>query len=552
MIFPLPSPYPPDVDAHIWRGFRPIRGQLSVGLLMRRTDEAQQWAARVLNLLIADPALKLDAVFRAVGLPSGNTRENLLFRSLHGRSQRRAAPFQRVPLAVRPACCFIDVDYDDERCSFTDEAREAIRKRDLDVLLWLDSHILYGDCSGLARLGVWSFYFGDPERAPVYPPYWREVVEGDSVSAIALRRHTERFEKGELLASHSGPTDPSWAFTETADRLAAMAAPILSRSLLDALECPGRFREQAEPPEMSSSESIRAPSTFEAARFVAARSAHSLRVRMQGHTRQHKRWFVALRRKDKAANEPFHTGGFMEMGKPPGSGYADPFLIEREGRHWLFVEELPPGASKGRLTCFEILDTRHLGEACVILDEPFHLAYPCVFTHRNDCYLLPDSAANKTVSLYRAIQFPHRWEPVSCFVEGKAVVDTTPLFLDGMWYFFTTTKEPGSETFLFYSAKLEGPWRYHPANPICSDARRARAAGALFYRDGKLIRPSQDCALGYGHSIVFNEITRLSPSEYAERVVQRIPPNWRPNLIGTHTYNSDGTYEVIDGVRFER
>ncbi|HJY06611.1 MAG TPA: hypothetical protein VJ323_09845, partial [Bryobacteraceae bacterium] len=92
MIFPLPSPYPPDVDAHIWRGFRPIRGQLSVGLLMRRTDEAQQWAARVLNLLIADPALKLDAVFRAVGLPSGNTRENLLFRSLHGRSRRRAAP----------------------------------------------------------------------------------------------------------------------------------------------------------------------------------------------------------------------------------------------------------------------------------------------------------------------------------------------------------------------------------------------------------------------------------------------------------------------------
>jgi hypothetical protein len=137
-------------------------------------------------------------------------------------------------------------------------------------------------------------------------------------------------------------------------------------------------------------------------------------------------------------------------------------------------------------------------------------------------------------------------------VEGKAVVDTTPLFLDGMWYFFTTTKEPGSETFLFYSAKLEGPWRYHPANPICSDARRARAAGALFYRDGKLIRPSQDCALGYGHSIVFNEVTRLSPSEYAERVVQRIPPNWRQNLIGTHTYNSDGTYEVIDGVRFER
>ena len=124
MTFPLPSPYPPAVDAHIWRGYRPVRGQLSVGLLMQRADEAEQWATSVLNLLIADPAVKLDAVFRAADVPVRTARDNSLFRSL--RSRRRAALFQAVRLRVRPACCFIDVEYDSER-------NVAARARGLDA-----------------------------------------------------------------------------------------------------------------------------------------------------------------------------------------------------------------------------------------------------------------------------------------------------------------------------------------------------------------------------------------------------------------------------------
>src|SRR6185437_8347185 len=546
MTFPLPSPYAPDVDAHIWRGYRPVRGQLSLGLLMRRADEAEQWAARVLNLLIADPALKIDVVFRAAGLPVENTRDNVRFRSL--RSRRRAAPFQAVRMSVRPACCFIDVEYDAERRAFTEEAREAIRKRDLDVLLWLDSHALQGDCSGLARLGVWAFYFGRPEKRLAYPPR-------EDASVIAVQRHTERFQDGELLAWHTGPTDPSLSFATTEDRLSEMAGPMLIRSLLDTLECPDRFcgkAGSAEPPTLSRmSAPLKTAAPLQSRSGAGTpppsspspRSAHGMRVWIRRRAGRCERSFIALRRKDKAANWPFLIDGFVELEKPRGSRYADPFPIEREGKHWLFVQETPQGTSKGRITCFEILDSGDLGEPGVALDEPYHLAYPCVFEHGGDCFLLPDTAANNTVLLYRAIQFPHRWELASCLAQGNAVGRTTPLFLDGLWYFFTSTKEIGRETFLFYSEKLEDPWRYHPANPICSDACRARVAGALFYRDGKLIRPSQDC----GHAIVFNEVTRLSPSEYSELPLQRISPDLRPHAIGIRTYNSDGTYEAING-----
>jgi hypothetical protein len=104
---------------------------------------------------------------------------------------------------------------------------------------------------------------------------------------------------------------------------------------------------------------------------------------------------------------------------------------------------------------------------------------------------------------------------------------------------------------LFYADRLDGRWHYHPANPVSSDARRARPAGSLFYRDGRLFRPAQDCSVRYGYAIVLNEVLKLSKTEYQERAAETIQPSWRPGLLGTHTINANERYEVIDGLRRE-
>jgi hypothetical protein len=91
----------------------------------------------------------------------------------------------------------------------------------------------------------------------------------------------------------------------------------------------------------------------------------------------------------------------------------------------------------------------------------------------------------------------------------------------------------------------------HPENPVVSDVRSARPAGRVFRHDGRLIRPAQDCSRGYGTAVVFNRIDVLTTDEYAESPVGRIEPNWAPGLVGTHTYNSSGGIEVVDGRRFE-
>jgi hypothetical protein len=56
----------------------------------------------------------------------------------------------------------------------------------------------------------------------------------------------------------------------------------------------------------------------------------------------------------------------------------------------------------------------------------------------------------------------------------------------------------------------------------------------------------------YGYGISINRITRLTPTEYEEVVVQHIAPDWAPSLIATHTLNAAGRLTVIDANRRRR
>ena len=85
------------------------------------------------------------------------------------------------------------------------------------------------------------------------------------------------------------------------------------------------------------------------------------------------------------------------------------------------------------------------------------------------------------------------------------------------------------------------------ANPPRSlRLRRSRPAGRLFYDQGRLIRPSQDCGIAYGYAVVFSEVLTLSETEYEEREISRLEPGVITGCIGTHTYNRTEQFEVVD------
>ena len=548
---PPTSPFPPDIEAHVWRGLRQISGQLKVGLLMRETDRTEQWASRVIWLLIAEPCVKLEVVFRLHGVPEPRDSSSALFKVVHRASAQHYAPFRKVSLSVKPACCFVDLQFA-ANGEVSEDTAAKIKSRELDVLIWLESEPLPVASGEFTRLGVWSFRMGRPDSALSRPPYWSDVLDEQQVSEITLLRHTSGCRGVQAIGSHVAATDPSWRFTQTAEQMTSIAGPLLLRGLLDALDDERAFLSNLPPCTTLERTLSHDPSATETARFLAARMKHSVRVRSGERRGMHRKWFSAIRNRQEHEFTANSGEAFRELPRPIGSEYADPFLLERRGRHWLCFEEVPPGRDIGRLSMAELKDDGTMNQPFVILEKPYHLSYPMVFEHGDDVYFVPESAQAKVVELYRATDFPVKWELTSTLMKGIPLVDTTVFFHDDCWFFFTTTRAPVIETFLFYADRLEGTWQYHPRNPICSDVRRARGAGALYFRGGKLIRPSQDSSINYGGAIVLNEIKRLSKTEYREEPIHRIHADWSPGLLGTHTINSDSKFEVIDGVRWER
>jgi hypothetical protein len=163
--------------------------------------------------------------------------------------------------------------------------------------------------------------------------------------------------------------------------------------------------------------------------------------------------------------------------------------------------------------------------------------------------MLPETGANGTVELYRCTRFPDQWELVKVLFRGQ-IKDTTLLIHSGVYWFFATFQEPrglATQLWLFSAETLTGEWKAHPANPISTDVRNSRGAGAILEHQGKLFRPSQDCSKGYGYSFTLNEITALDRDHYAEVPYRTVNPVWAPGLIGTHTYSRACNTEVIDG-----
>ena len=108
------------------------------------------------------------------------------------------------------------------------------------------------------------------------------------------------------------------------------------------------------------------------------------------------RWNVAW---TSASWRDVDTAKVTELPRRRGHFYADPFVLARDGRHYLFTEDYSRRAGRGRISVHEIADgfSRELG---VALAEPFHLSFPYLFEHAggvNDAvqYAMRDAMAGK-------------------------------------------------------------------------------------------------------------------------------------------------------------
>lgn len=293
-------------------------------------------------------------------------------------------------------------------------------------------------------------------------------------------------------------------------------------------------------------------SPFHAQPHGRAREAVRLAVHAAGQLVTRERWGVALQPIEQSGPVTHAAIQAPSLWVEDALSIADPCLFEHSGTTYLFVERVRPG-KPGAIAVARIGPDGRTEAMQNVLVERHHLSYPSVFEDEGDVYLLPESTAARNVRLFRAADFPVRWTQAATLLDDIVAFDPTLHHSDGGYWLFACVAPVGrgqnDELWLFHSPALTGPWQPHAANPVVEDPRSARPAGALFLSGDRLIRPSQDCSLRYGHRIVLNEVLELGARRYRERPIATIEPTWSPGLIATHTISRSNRWQALDGAR---
>jgi hypothetical protein len=211
------------------------------------------------------------------------------------------------------------------------------------------------------------------------------------------------------------------------------------------------------------------------------------------------------------------------------------------GRGWIAGVPMPDEQAGRRLT------------AVTAIDLGWHASYPSIFQFEGSTYCAPEMWEAGGVHIFRMGGHPTEWTLVARVLHDIPIVDPTFFQHDGRWWLFATIRgrAPDANLHAWYAESPFGPWTEHACNPLKSDIRSARPAGALFTVDGALYRPAQDCSRGYGSAIAINHITCLTPSRFEEIMVRHLRPgaDW-PFPSGLHTFNACGDAVIIDAKRF--
>lgn len=247
--------------------------------------------------------------------------------------------------------------------------------------------------------------------------------------------------------------------------------------------------------------------------------------------------------------------GWQVLGDPGNHFYADPFPITWRGRTFVFFEDLDHRTGKGIISAIEFDGRGPVGNVIPVLEEPWHLSYPFLIVQDGELWMIPESSEHRDVALYKCVRFPDKWERHATLLSGLELADVTITRHNGLNYAFGAWRDGtggySDALAIYYAEHLFGPWLPHASNPVLIDRASTRPAGNFVTINGKLWRPVQNCADGYGCGLGLAEVLELTPKTYKQIVRHSIRPGplWPGRKL--HTLNRCGRLEVIDGSRIQ-
>jgi hypothetical protein len=457
------------------------------------------------------------------------------------------------PLLDELPAFHLELDSSGEACVPSAEERATLEACRIDVLLALSSVVDSSWLKGASRFGIWVNDLGDPLFGDrLHRQFWNTSRQRAPLP-ISLRALLPEGTGSITLATAELPLISTVSTTRNLTGIAAVAQDLMLSKLWQLHQMGWEYllsQASCSVPEPATDAS---PSNRQILQWLVPKTVRQIRHRIRLRNTLES-WCVGLRHAGSAQglDAALRVDGIKWLDIPPGRYHADPFLIAKSGGTYLFVEDFDVAANIGSIACMPLAEGEISGPALTVLSRPYHLSYPQVFDSGGETFMIPESGANNSVELYRAVSFPDRWELVKVLFRGPAY-DVTLLRDGGRFWFFVSLVDVDCpqrvELLLFSADRLDAEWSLHPASPISRDIRTARCGGAPFLHGGCWIRPAQDGSTTYGGALRYQRILRLDPDHYQEEPAGSVTADMLPGMTGVHTYNRCGDLEVFDAKR---
>ena len=246
---------------------------------------------------------------------------------------------------------------------------------------------------------------------------------------------------------------------------------------------------------------------------------------------------------------------WVDTGSYSKGWFADPFFLSvDENRIILLAEEKVYKKGMGRIVKLTI-DAKNykLLSICPILELDTHLSFPYIFHDKGKTFVCPENRKSGELPLYEYDADLDKLVKRKVLIQ-EPLVDSQLIKIEGKYYILAVCQN-GDPLFdaklrIYESPSLFG--KYTLFQEIVSNSKNKRGAGSIIEKDGIMIRPSQNCSLSYGGSVILNQLLFIN-GKFEEKPICEVNPNsCKPNGLGLHTFNQMGGLFVIDGKEYKR
>jgi len=361
----------------------------------------------------------------------------------------------------------------------TNEDVEQIEQAEVDILFRLGFRILRGGILKAARYGIWSYHHGDNRMMRGGPSGFWELVTAAPTVGVILQILNEDLDGGTVLMR-------SWHLPDIV-KLNRQRQNVFMQTLSHFPRQVKRLHDMGEDAYFAE---------------IAYQNQHPDYYSKRGQIFFFRQW-VLLASFRPTAQIAKSMWRYKPLLPPRDRGWADPFVIERDDKYYVFMEEIVYAKGHGHISVMTV-EVGPNGQfertnPVPVIEQPYHMSYPFLLEYQDELYMIPETAENRTVDLYRCTEFPNKTN-----------------------------------------------WQPHVKNPVSTDVRNARPAGAIQVHRGKLYRPAQNGSVRYGYGMHINLIEVLNEEDYQETIVSSIEPNWDRTINATHTLNHTGNLSVSD------